>query len=375
MKRLDHFDYEALAVREWWHLNEVLDVLTCLEMEIKGYFDFEEWSEVYMKLWNKYYWYITDLISDDTLLPCYTSEETWENASRDGGVPGHAWDTGTTCIEVRNIIAAISSNNKANIRLDILAKLLAGTPTKELVKLPTLEINAGDNIILDLDYDEPVSHIVTEKLKVSVSQYRFAKTTQSWDLKFERVELNGVKNLAGMAYIKVLLDNPGVPMSVIEIQARPNPEAIKGSAFCIEREFATENDADRHSGQMVRNGESKAKSMANLRQRLLELLQERTELNSDYDYIGLESIDEEVELIEREIDRLRSSKEDDPEVKRNRDKVKKNIKDALKNIKELEMKAGFTDAPLFKYLNGHIKTGNKCEYTPPMINPPQWSFY
>ena len=205
-------------------------------------------------------------------------------------------------------------------------------------------------------------------------QYRFEKTAQSWNLQFGAVELIGVKNLVGMEYIKLLLCNPGVPVSVFEMQAMLNPDHIKAPEGNRGGNAEGEGDSDVYPTREDAKVKSKAKSLNTLKNRLLKLLQDRNGLDPDYDHMELEAIDNETARIELEVDKIRYSKDEDPEIKRNRDKISKNIGAALKNIKGLEEKKGYSDTPLFNYLDNHINTGSLCEYSPPKNNPPLWSF-
>jgi chromosome segregation ATPase len=119
---------------------------------------------------------------------------------------------------------------------------------------------------------------------------------------------------------------------------------------------------------------SKSISMENLKRRLRELSQRRNELDSDYDHIELEEIDNEYATIEAEIDNIQYSRNDDPEIKKNRDKVAKAIKAAIENIRGLKTKKGESSVPICNFLTQHIKTASECIYNPPTINPPNWSF-
>jgi len=203
--------------------------------------------------------------------------------------------------------------------------------------------------------------------------YRFEKTAQSWNLQFGEIELIGVKDLVGMDYIATLLKNPGIPIGVINIQAMLHPAGIKLPGSKQRGEFEDQEEpSTAMNGNYARS--SKSKSLENLKRRLQELSQERNKLDSDYDHIGLEAIDNEYAKIEAEIDNIMYSKNDDPEIKKNRDKVAKAIKAAIENIRGLKTKGGHSSAPICNFLTQHIKTASECIYNPPTINPPGWSF-
>jgi len=224
-----------------------------------------------------------------------------------------------------------------------------------------------------LPLDLAVTYASTN-LRKNHKKYRFEKTVQSWNLRFDQVKLEGVKNLAGMDYIKLLLSSPGVPISVFDMQMMLNPEFIQAPMSRTDGTFEGEEDSDAYSNNGDGKRESKTKSLNVLRKRLLELSKERSQLDQDYDYMELESIDNEVARIEIEIDAIQYSRDEDPELKRNRDKIKKNIGDALKNIREQELRKGYSDTPLSNFLKDHIATGNMCTYNPPRFHPPEWSF-
>ena len=250
-------------------------------------------------------------------------------------------------------------------------KLILSAVMEEVIpesKMSCIAFDSSDVTIIDI---KPESEAITEKIEPSGSdnksaKYRFEKIGQSWELEFENV-LKGVKHLAGMDYIKILLQNPNKKISVFELQAMLNPDT---------RQMEIEPD-ENSQGALPRTDNklsSKSVSLKNLNDKLLALAKEREELE-DYEFFEQERIDSEVAKIAEEIDRIRYSREGDnnPEIKSNRDKVFNCINKARKNIKEREIREGYEDTPLYNFLKLHIKTGSTPSYTPPIIDPPQWS--
>lgn len=208
----------------------------------------------------------------------------------------------------------------------------------------------------------------TEQEKTPISQqYCFTKTNQSWDLRYGEVHLPGMKDLVGMSYIKLLLQNPNVPIGVIEIQAMLNAPLNTGT---------TGYDYQEEPAPTTKNNgieSSRAKSMDDYKNRLKQLSQEREVLDREIDFMIIEDINNETDFIKAEIANILCSKDEDPEIKKNRDKVYNNIKAAKKNIKELELKI-YGKTLLYNYLDLHIKTGNEYTYIPPAMTPPEWTF-
>lgn len=201
-------------------------------------------------------------------------------------------------------------------------------------------------------------------------QYRFEKTSQSWDIQFGDEILRGVKDYVGMQYIKQLLQSPRKPIGVIELQAMSNPLSINAPGKNILEHFEDHDDQQISIGG---GNPSKSAALNNMRDRLQRLAKEREELE-DYEHFEIEKIDNEVARIETEMDNIRYSKNEDPELETNRKKIYKNITDAYKNIKRLEEKQGFDGTPIFLHLDRYIDKGVVCIYDPPADNIPPWSF-
>jgi hypothetical protein len=367
-KRLDQFDYEIIGVEEWWSINKTAQMLTSFEMENKGYFDREDANAVFSKLFNKYEKYIINILT-----VCSFEINTPPNALPESYFPKDTIliNPLTTTFPQKAFIDDVDKNNTLKVDIDRLRRFLSGDEAPNVCTPIRQEIVPQDATIQQVY--EPTVHINAKTNDVGKDQYRFEKTAQSWNLQFGDVELIGVKDLVGMDYIKLLLMNPGEPIGVIEMQAMLNPEYIKAAGRNRRGELDDQTESASSNSNHAKVKGMKT-SLDKLKRRLQELSQERNELDSDYDHIELERIDNETACIEQEIDRIRYSKDEDPEIKRNRDKISKNITAALNNIKDVEQRKGHKDAPLYNYLELHIKTGSTCEYTPPVINPPQWLF-
>ena len=359
LKRLDQFDYEIFGANDRWYINKTAQMLTSFEMENKGYFERKDAEIVFKKLYAKYETYVMNIIKACTY-EIHTPSNPWIESFFPKDT--ELIDPTTTTFPKTEFLDDIGKNNDIKIDLEKLKRYLTGeeAPAKAIPRMS-----------IPLDQRE-ITVQTTDNF--DVHKYCFEKTTQSWNLRFMNIELEGVKDLVGMDYIAILLKSPGTPIGVIEIQAILNPEGITlpGS----NKYGDVEDQAEPSS---VMNGKharsSKSKSLESLKRRLQELSEERNKLDSDHDYIELEAIDNEYAKIEAEVDNVLYAKNDDPEIKNNRDKVAKAIRSAIKNISDQKTKEGLPSTPLSNFLTQHIKTASECVYNPPTINPPDWSFW
>jgi gas vesicle protein len=206
-----------------------------------------------------------------------------------------------------------------------------------------------------------------------VSDYIFRKTSQSWHIKYNDSELLGVNDLVGMSYIHLLLQSPLKPIGVIDLQTILNSHQIKSGGYDESTANSNENSMSPPSKYKSANN---ASVMNSFKKRLQELAADRVSAENDNDLNALESIENEVEQIQEQIDLIQYGKQDkDPEIEANRKKVRKNIVGALLNIKKLEIASNKPAAPIYNYLNTHIKTGVTCCYNPPLDSQPCWTFY
>jgi len=381
-QRLENIDYEDMGAKDIWFIRNTVILLTSYEMELKKYLDRPDHEEVYSKLFSRFNSFIHDCIMNKAIPFNDGLTDKARDLNKAEGITV-AFDLETTFFHKDDILNYIEDSAKIFVNIDTLEDYLYSGrgPVRTFEKSRCDTIAATDTEMQSSASGIADSTLSSDKLSANESQYLFKKTTQSWNLRFGDVYLEGVKNLVGMDYIQILLKTPGVPIGVYQIQAMSNPEGIKAPEGKRKQEFeifeghAAATSTHNNSYKNNDTKSSKATSLENLKKRLEVLLRERNELDSDCDHIELEVIDNEYAKIEAAIDEIKYSKsDDDPQLKNNRDKVSKNIKLALKNIRALEVKKGHKSTPLYNFLKNQIKAVSVCVYTPPIINPPQWTF-
>lgn len=139
MKRLDKFDYEALGFSEKWCFGEAIDMLTSLEMDIKGYFLSEDMVTKFDKLHNRYWRYVTDLMLEG-LLPYVTKCDPEEafNYDNQGYDPYKSIREFNTYLDKEALLKCIYDDNKVKINVDKLNRFLSGdeAPVDLIVQIP-----------------------------------------------------------------------------------------------------------------------------------------------------------------------------------------------------------------------------------------------
>jgi len=378
-KRLDDVDYEDMGLADRWYFRSTVIMLTCFEMETEKYYERPNYSNIYSKLYNRFMDYLSHMVNAINIDGGLNDRERVSYINFNEG----AFDTDRCNFSKIDAIDYFKTNNTLKIDIPLLEQYLNGNAPKIVDNIKShkvIEDQLHNSLVnTQVEVDSNVnngcmsSNITNNNVPQNNEQYRFEKTTQSWNIRFGKLELIGVKDLAGMYYIATLLKSPGVPIGVIQLQAMLNPLCVGSSGGNQSGEFEDQDEPlNAMSGNSIRS--SKSISLENLKKRLEALADERNMLDTDYDHIELEAIDDEYAKIEAEIDNIRFGKNDDPEIKKNRDKVAKAIKAAIKNISGLKTKDGYPSTPISNFLTQHIKTASECIYNPPTINPPDWSF-
>jgi len=379
-KRLDNIDYESMGYADVWCFRSAVILLTCFEMESKKYYERADFASVYSRLFNRYNDYISNMVDAINIDDGLDDKRRAEYEYYCGGrvVNEHA-----ASFAREDAISYFKTNNLLKINIPLFEQYLHGNApeiydelnSEEVITQQLTNSLVGTQVEVDSNVDNAsmLSNITNNNVPQNNEQYRFEKTTQSWNIRFGKLELIGVKDLVGMGYIATLLKNPGESIGVIQIQAMLNPLCVGSSGGNQHTEFEDQDgQSDTTNDKSTRS--SKSISLENLKKRLEALALERNMIDPDYDHIELEAIENECAKIEAEIDNILYSRNDDPEIKKNRDKVAKAIKAAIENIRGLKTKDGYSCTPICNFLTQHIKTASECIYNPPTINPPDWSF-
>lgn len=430
MKILDQFDYEVLGVKDAWYFETTLNMLTSFEMEIKGYLLREDSKDIYPKVYRKLKTYVTALMFQGDL-QYVTPKEEYEEHFRDYGVYPEHIASELTCFDKNKLFECIEKDNRANIDICRLKRFLSGeevpitsiAPKQISIHTP-INPQCSPNPCSDgKDISDSKDSPMTEDNNSVQGKYHFIKKSQTWDIRFGDLTIDGLKHMTGLDYIKILLQNPNSEISVIDIQAMLNPAINYSSRAKISRDKLVDFNDD----EDIQHSYSSEEPNANKTSRLDKTSNitedhddEDTDINDEYTgndenleklkrgiaklsaedkekvtMLFRQTVEQEAKLegaTERnetiEVSRLTTlvnmlkddmynilqKRTDDPELDKNRKKVYKNIKDARDNIKAEEIAKGYEHTPVYNYLTEHIITGYTCKYNPRVDETIKWIF-
>jgi len=303
-------------------------------------------------------------------------------------------------------------NVKKFIKHAILMRFELPNILKDMVKpIPDsrIQLASSVDVLQDISnnaygYDIPLEakEISNEKgmhdistVQITDHRYRFEKAAKGWNLQYDDVVLNGVKDWAGMKYIKMLLQNPGKVMDVLKLQTllgsvNIETEVLDHNESEVNGEFENDFNVD-EIGDGQEYIDSADTSPPNYRNNAWETVDAR----------AIQEYRESVAKIEEQLKSARSSnvlnktkiqrlenakteiekylneanyKPKDPDVEKARKSVSKAIMDAFKKIKKLEELSNYNDKPIYSHLKRYIKTGSCCSYTAEDDNLPPWKF-
>ena len=179
-----------------------------------------------------------------------------------------------------------------------------------------------------------------------------------WEISFQGCETFYLSDVNGLFYIHELLSNPNKEILVATLEMSNNDGAV---GMHQESDFEDGLNTDGDSSDEVMD----ATTRKEIKDRLLELIEDRKEAEAKGDEKALIKIDEETEGIRKYLassSRLGGKSREMPSVdEKARQRVYKAIKKAYEKI-ELEGKC----PDLVKYLNVSISKGYMCEYKPPV---------
>jgi hypothetical protein len=191
-------------------------------------------------------------------------------------------------------------------------------------------------------------------------------------MQYEDVVLLGVKGLVGMAYIKVLLENPGVKIGVLDLQRLAGDSDIGGQQGYAQDCYG-DDDAESTGGGVAAWEALDTTAKGSYRNRLEVIAAEVKNARNAGDQTKVGALIKEAEFIQKALQQG-SFKPKDPEIDKNRKRVAKTINYAIANIGKLEKLCGFNDKPMSRHLSRYIETGSFCSYTAGDDNLPSWRF-
>jgi hypothetical protein len=204
-------------------------------------------------------------------------------------------------------------------------------------------------------------------------QYRFEKVGTAWNLQYGDAVLVGVKDWLGMTYLKTLLQNPGVKVSVLDLQQLAGDGDNDGRQV-DEQDGYDYGDDDSGNGGGVAAWEtidSTAKGAYRNRLEVIAIEIEAARNAGDKTKVG--ALIKEAQIIQKALQQG-SFKPKDPVIETNRKRVAKVLTDTLKNIRKLEDAYNYNDHPISGHLKRHIKKGAFCSYIVDAAKLPAWRF-
>jgi len=234
-------------------------------------------------------------------------------------------------------------------------------------------VPAGSNTAVEL---EPAS---------ADHRYCFLKTDKGWNLKFNDVVLQGVKDWAGMSYIKILLQNPDQKIGVIKLQElvgtanlEPNDNAEDVPDTCVTMDHyeygnVPENNVSVGGIDLWESSDQRATQEYKEQIDIIENKLKEARACKVQNKSKIERLEKDKAAFESQLNEA-SYKGKDPIVDKARRSVLKVITDTIKNIRKLEELCNYNDRPVSSHLTRCIKTGASCSYVTSGDNPPSWQF-
>jgi|GEM_PF-3978358 len=216
------------------------------------------------------------------------------------------------------------------------------------------------------------------------ARHLFHKKLQAWEVRFGDIVLDGVKDLLGMTYIRLLLQYTDQPLDVIEMQGLAGGHSKADGTDEIDSDGDTEDVSVRFNDNLSEYAETSDLVLDDTARRQygvrLEKLQESLEIAKDArNSAGVTAILQEMEFITGELNGatgLRGRKRRlNPLSEKCRKSITKAIVEAIANIRMLEGITGHQEAIIAEHLKLCIKTGTTCHYDITRNNPPiVWYF-
>ena len=413
--RLDQLDYERFGVTERWCLNDTIMLLTCFEMETRGFFSQSESQVKYDKIFDKY----KDVLSD-CLFKCKfeyengcTPDSQLAATIEHYGVIGFDFDRANFDRDM--FLDYVESSPQFKVDVVKLRRFISGDeyPVEHVVKEPSAkEVVVEKQVVRTGVNSDATTSAGSENVGASEdptqvsdeNAYCFERVGSSWRIKFQDVELRGVKTIVGLDVIKILLQNPNEKISVLQLQSitatkddeEGSPDKGRGQRKTPEGDYSDRSNDDwGYSDGSDDLGSNDPESNELGYGRCLSVAWEPSDEAAIQAYRKhIAEIEEQLRVARggsvvnrSKIERLQKEKEaieahlaestrkpKDPELEKNRKKVYKNITEAIAKISKLEEMAGYHDKLMSKHLSRHIQKGTNCTYQIEESVLPKWRF-
>lgn len=367
----DKFDYENMGMDDRWYIQNTVKMLTCFEMETKGYYTHDDLDTIYNKIYAKYQLFIQDAISNGYLT--HLTPNAADYAGYAGIDVSYVVHSETTSFLQNDFIEYITINNKTRIDIEKLKRYLTGEEAP-LITIPrTTRPEEQRRIVVQATDDgagSDTSH-TSGPIALDGADYRFEKTDKGWKLQYDDVTLNGVKDWTGMSYIELLLKHPGQKIFVLKLLELTS---ISGSKSDCQEGF--DADINEISGGGINAWEvNDLQAIREYKDRLLQIEEQLTasRVGNIRNTSKIERLEKEKEAIEAQL-KEGSYRPKDPVVEKARKSVSNAIEDAINKIGQLEGLSNYNDKPISRHLKRFINKGASCSYTAKDDNLPSWKF-
>jgi len=119
----DQFDYRIMGVKSRWTLDETVDLLTCFEMDICGYFPRDRFDLICPKIQRIYWNYLIDMMSVGKL--AFITPEDLVNVPP-SDVSGDVHFIGDTSFDKNEFFECVNADNRVNLDIAKLKRYLSG---------------------------------------------------------------------------------------------------------------------------------------------------------------------------------------------------------------------------------------------------------
>jgi hypothetical protein len=402
-KRFDQFDYQRFGIENYWYARKTLAMLVSFYMEANELFEKDDPVVTFNKLHSNFRIFIVSkgLSSGKVKFENMVGEH--ENTYYEPG----AVDLVRACFHKEDLLSYIESNNVIKLDVPRLRKFLSGD---EKPNIPAVVYEPQAPNVESLVPSQPVPTVVEavkpdackmesqSQPKRLTHQFIFQKTGKTWTLQFEDACLTGVKDWAGMDYIKLLLYNPGKLVNVLQMQALVGNGGLQvdndeDNGAGKKEKIYDENDDNDESNSVDFNNYGNAgpnnkpvgganawdgvdrRAIRDAEVELSNIVEKLRVANSSNvrNTSKIKRFEEEKTKIEKYLYEARC-KGKDPEVETARRYMRKMVPEAIAKIKKLEMLCNYNDTPISSHLRRHIKFGAFCSYGASLDEPPAWKF-
>jgi hypothetical protein len=229
-------------------------------------------------------------------------------------------------------------------------------------------IEAGKNGVSVLEtiatYDEQQSHSEAPEKATEPSAYSFVRDAATWSIKFEG-ETCRLPHMLGLAYLSVLLQNPGTPMRGLELQSATGGLPFVGRSLAKLASDSLANDSESEDAEnkllSSQNDFSRVdvvddEARRQVEARLLEIEKDLAYKGEIQDIQGVDALQKEYSTLESYLGSSRNIHRRPRVFANETEKARTSITNALKRAcNSIRVQAPKTAS----YLESNIKTGSE----------------